>query len=48
MSQILTADDIHLWLADLDQPPTPLLELAAILTADEQERAARFRFPDSP
>ncbi len=46
MSQILTADDIHLWLADLDQPPTPLLELAAILTADEQERAARFRFPE--
>ena len=42
----LADDEIHLWLADLDQPPKPLVELAATLTADERERAARFRFPE--
>lgn len=46
MNPTLAADDIHLWLVDLDQPPTPLPELAATLTADEQERAGRFRFPE--
>ena len=46
MNPVLTADDIHLWLVDLDQPLTPLPELAATLTADEQERAGRFRFPE--
>ena len=42
----LATDEIHLWLADLDQPPKPLAELAARLTVDERERAARFRFPE--
>lgn len=42
----LSAGEIHLWLVDLDQPPKPLPELAATLTRDEQERAARFRFPE--
>ena len=42
----LAADEIHLWLADLDQPPKPLAELAATLAMDEPERAARFRFPE--
>ena len=42
----LAADEIHLWLADLDRPPQPLAELAATLAADERERAARFRFPE--
>jgi len=42
----LTAAEIHLWLADLDQPPKPLAELAATLAVEERERAARFRFPE--
>ena len=42
----LAADEIHLWLAELDQPPKPLAKLAATLAADERERAARFRFPE--
>lgn len=46
MNPMPAVDDIHLWLADLDQPPTPLPELAATLTADERERAGRFRFPE--
>lgn len=46
-SGVLAADEIHLWLVDLDQPPKPLTELAATLATDELERAARFRFPDS-
>ena len=40
----LAADEIHLWLVDLDRPPKPLADLAATLAADEPERAARFRF----
>jgi 4'-phosphopantetheinyl transferase len=46
MNLTLAVDEIHLWLADLDQPPRPLSKLAATLTQDEQERAARFRFPE--
>lgn len=42
----LAADEIHLWLADLDRPPKPLAELVATLATDELERAARFRFPE--
>lgn len=42
----LVADEIHLWLATLDQPPIPLAALATMLTLDERERAARFRFPE--
>lgn len=40
---ILTHNEIHLWLVDLDRPPRPLAELAATLTVDERARAARFR-----
>ena len=40
----LAADEIHLWLAELDQPPRPLAELALTLAPDERERATRFRF----
>lgn len=43
---MLTADTIHLWLIDLDQPPRPLPELAATLAGDERDRAARFRFAE--
>lgn len=42
----LVADEIHLWLANLDRPPKPLADLAATLAADERERAVRFRFPE--
>jgi 4'-phosphopantetheinyl transferase len=41
----LTAGGIDLWLAELDRA-TRLAELAATLTADERDRAARFRFPE--
>lgn len=42
----LAIDEIHVWLAALDQPPIPLATLAATLTADERERGARFRFSE--
>lgn len=42
----LTVGEIRVWLADLDRPPKSLAELAATLSADERERAARFRFPE--
>ena len=42
----MAADEIHLWLAELDRPPKPLAELPATLAMDERERAARFRFPE--
>lgn len=41
----LGAGEIHLWWAELSQPVKRLAKLAATLTADERERAARFRFP---
>lgn len=40
----LAVDEIHVWLADLWQPADRLTALAATLTTEEQERAARFRF----
>lgn len=42
----LAANEAHVWLADLRQPATRLAELAATLTTDEQERAARFHFSE--
>ncbi|QQS54742.1 MAG: 4'-phosphopantetheinyl transferase superfamily protein [Candidatus Competibacteraceae bacterium] len=42
----LSADGVHLWLADLDRPPRSLTKLATTLAADERERAARFRLPE--
>lgn len=41
---LLAADEVQVWLADLRQPVERLQALAATLTVDEQERAARFRF----
>ena len=38
-------DDIHLWHVPLDRPPAEVEALAAILSADELARAARFRDP---
>ena len=38
-------DEIHVWLADLRQSAEHLVELAATLTTDEQERAGQFYFP---
>lgn len=37
---VLTGDEIHVWGVDLTQPPEPL---AALLSADEQARAARYK-----
>ena len=42
----LAEGEIHLWLADLCVPEPRLAALAATLSADEQERAGRFRFPE--
>jgi len=41
----LDADQIHVIVVDLDEPPRPLDALEATLETDERERAARFRFP---
>ena len=42
----LADDEIHVRLANLTLPADRLAALAATLTVDEQERAARFRFPE--
>ncbi|NJM13248.1 MAG: 4'-phosphopantetheinyl transferase superfamily protein [Synechococcaceae cyanobacterium SM1_2_3] len=42
----LAANEIQVWLADLQQPAERQAHLAAILSAEEQERAARFRFAE--
>lgn len=36
-------DECHVWTIDLDRPPLPAAALAALLTPDEQARAARYR-----
>lgn len=41
----LADSEVHLWLASLTLPEDRLAALATALTVDEQERAARFRFP---
>ena len=43
---VLATNEIHVWLAELDQPKERLADLAATLTAEEKERAARFRLPE--
>jgi 4'-phosphopantetheinyl transferase len=43
-TQDLAAQEVHVWRAALELPPETLERLAATLSADEQERAARFRF----
>lgn len=41
---VLKAGDVHVWYASLEQDPAPF---APLLSADERERAGRFRFePD--
>lgn len=42
----LADGEIQVWLAHLNAPKARLAALAATLSADEQERAARFRFPE--
>lgn len=42
---VLAANEIHLWLTELSLPRERLADLAATLTAEEGERAARFRSP---
>lgn len=42
----LADGEIHVWLASLTVSEDRLAALAATLTADEQERAVRFRFPE--
>ncbi|HEX8092146.1 MAG TPA: 4'-phosphopantetheinyl transferase superfamily protein [Blastocatellia bacterium] len=37
-------DEVHVWLLALDQPPSYIQSLKAILSADEQDRANRFHF----
>ena len=40
----LSASDVHVWRCQLDQPSRRVEQLAQILSADERERANRFRF----
>jgi 4'-phosphopantetheinyl transferase len=40
----LAANDVHVWAAYLNLRPEALARLAAILSAEEQERAGHFRF----
>jgi 4'-phosphopantetheinyl transferase len=40
----VAAGEVHLWRAALDRPPGQIEALASLLSGDEAERAARFRF----
>jgi 4'-phosphopantetheinyl transferase len=40
----LACDDVHTWCVSLDVPPETCAGLYAILTCDERNRSARFRF----
>lgn len=40
----LASGEVHVWLAHVPGATSRLQELAAVLSADERERAARFRF----
>ncbi|MEH2311947.1 MAG: 4'-phosphopantetheinyl transferase HetI [Nostoc sp.] len=42
----LLPDEIHVWRIDLDQPESPLQNLAATLSSDEMARAERFYFQE--
>lgn len=44
MSQVLPANEIHLWYAWLDQPTEKVEQLSTLLSQDEAARAARFHF----
>lgn len=41
----LASQEIHVWCADRATQAFPLESFAALLSAEEQQRAARFRFP---
>ena len=41
---VLGHDEVHVWRAALDLPPARLATLGALLSDDERDRAARFRF----
>lgn len=41
----LDAGSLHVWAVPLDEPPERVQSLARVLSADEAERARRFRFP---
>jgi 4'-phosphopantetheinyl transferase len=43
-SLTLTGGEIHIWRANLNPPASQIEQFAAILAADEQQRAARFHF----
>jgi 4'-phosphopantetheinyl transferase len=40
----VTAEEVHVWAGDLDQPPYCVEKLSGYLTADERHRADRFHF----
>jgi len=40
---LLREDEVHLWIAPLTRPPEKLFYFESILSADEKERARRFR-----
>ncbi|MDA1316148.1 MAG: 4'-phosphopantetheinyl transferase superfamily protein [Acidobacteria bacterium] len=40
----LTTSEVHIWRARLDAPPSAATNFHNLLSADERERAARFRF----
>jgi 4'-phosphopantetheinyl transferase len=42
----LTQQEVHLWFADLVVSPAQLQQFSQSLSADEQQRAARFRFAE--
>jgi 4'-phosphopantetheinyl transferase len=42
----LAADEIHVWRTTLDWPVSSVCALSQILSADEQEKAARFHFEE--
>jgi 4'-phosphopantetheinyl transferase len=41
---LITHSQVHVWQASLDRSPYAIEQLAPLLAADEQQRAARFRF----
>lgn len=41
----LTSDQVHVWCLDLMQSEATVTQLYELLSADEQQRAQRFRFP---
>jgi 4'-phosphopantetheinyl transferase len=41
---LITPSQVHVWQVSLDRPTSAIEALAQLLAADEQQRAARFRF----